>query len=222
MKQWINNDWNDFFATEFEKEYFKKLSDFINNEYNTRTIYPPKGNVFNAFRYTPLANIKVVILGQDPYHEKGQAHGLSFSTPEGNPIPRSLANIYKEIDDEYGCGIPTSGCLINWAKQGVFLLNTVLTVRDGQANSHANKGWETFTDNVIKEINKQNQPIVFLLWGNSAKSKREFLTNKNHLVLTAVHPSPLSANRGFFGCGHFKKANDYLVKNGVKEINWRI
>ena len=221
-KKWINNDWNNFFTTEFEKEYFKQLSKFVENEYNTKVIYPPRGNVFNAFRYTQLQDIKVVILGQDPYHQKGQAHGLAFSTPNGNAIPRSLINIYKEIDDEYKCGMPQSGCLIKWAKQGVFLLNTVLTVEDSTPNSHANQGWEIFTDNVIKEIDKQEQPIVFLLWGNSAKQKKELLTNKNHLVLTTVHPSPLSASRGFFGCGHFKKANEFLRNNNIDEIDWKI
>ena len=166
--------------------------------------------------------MKVVILGQDPYHEEGQAHGLAFSTPEGHPIPRSLKNIFKEIESEYGYPIPDSGCLESWAKQGVFLLNTVLTVEEGNANSHSKCGWQTFTDNVIKILNNQKQPIVFLLWGKQAELKKELITNPNHLVLISAHPSPFSARRGFFGSNHFKLANEFLKENNLEEINWKI
>ena len=164
----IGNDWDEALKAEFKKEYFIKIMDFVDKEYSTKTIYPPHEEIFNAFKFTPLSNVKVVILGQDPYHEAGQAHGLAFSTPDGRPIPRSLKNIFKEINAEYGYPIPESGCLEKWAKQGVFLLNTVLTVEDGNANSHSKCGWQTFTDNVIEILNKQNQPIVFLLWGKQA------------------------------------------------------
>ncbi|MGN0177239.1 MAG: uracil-DNA glycosylase [Methanobrevibacter sp.] len=218
----INNDWDLVLKDEFEKDYFLKIKEFIKKEYNTKTIYPPFEDVFNAFKLTPLSNVKVVILGQDPYHEEGQAHGLSFSTPEGRPIPRSLKNIFKEISSEYSYSIPESGCLEKWAKQGVFLLNTVLTVEKGNANSHSKCGWQTFTDNVINILNKQKQPIVFLLWGKQAEKKKELITNHNHLVLITSHPSPFSARRGFFGCNHFKLANEFLKENNIDEINWQL
>ncbi len=218
----IGNDWDLALKEEFEKEYFQKIMEFIDEEYNTKTVYPPYDEIFNAFKLTPLSNVKVVVLGQDPYHEEGQAHGLAFSTPEGRPIPRSLKNIFKEINAEYGYPIPQSGCLESWANQGVFLLNTVLTVEDGNANSHSKCGWQTFTDNVIGILNNQNQPIVFLLWGKQAEKKKELITNPNHLVLITSHPSPFSARRGFLGCGHFKLANEYLAKNNIDEINWRL
>ena len=218
----IDNDWDLALKEEFEKEYFQKIIEFIDGEYNTKTVYPPYDEIFNAFKLTPLSNVKVVILGQDPYHEEGQAHGLAFSTPEGRPIPRSLKNIFKEINAEYGYPIPQSGCLESWANQGVFLLNTVLTVEDGNANSHSKCGWQTFTDNVIRILNNKNQPIVFLLWGKQAEKKKELITNPNHLVLITSHPSPFSARRGFLGCGHFKLANEYLAKNNIDEINWRL
>lgn len=195
---------------------------FIEDEYANKTIYPPQDEIFNAFKLTQLSDIKVVILGQDPYHEENQAHGLAFSTPDGNPIPRSLSNIFKEINSEYGYEIPSSGCLEKWAKQGVFLLNTVLTVEKSNANSHSKCGWQNFTDNVIKEINKQNQPIVFMLWGKQAEKKKELLNNPNHTVLVTSHPSPFSARRGFMGCNHFKKANEFLKENNVDEINWKL
>ena len=218
----IGNDWDEALKAEFKKEYFIKIMDFVDKEYSTKTIYPPHEEIFNAFKFTPLSNVKVVILGQDPYHEAGQAHGLAFSTPDGRPIPRSLKNIFKEINAEYGYPIPESGCLEKWAKQGVFLLNTVLTVEDGNANSHSKCGWQTFTDNVIEILNKQNQPIVFLLWGKQAERKKELITNPNHLVLITSHPSPFSARRGFLGCNHFKLANEFLKENNKEEIDWNL
>ena len=218
----IGNDWDSALGDEFKKEYFIKIMDFVDEEYSTKTVYPPYDEIFNAFKLTPLGNVKVVILGQDPYHEKGQAHGLAFSTPEGRPIPRSLKNIFKEINAEYGYDIPQSGCLESWAKQGVFLLNTVLTVEDGNANSHSKCGWQTFTDNVIGILNEQSQPIVFLLWGKQAEKKKELITNPNHLVLVTSHPSPFSARRGFLGSNHFALANEFLRDNGKEEINWEL
>ena len=218
----IGNEWDFALKEEFEKDYFLKIMDFIDEEYRIKTIYPPHDEIFNAFKLTPIDKVKVVILGQDPYHEEGQAHGLAFSTPEGRPIPRSLKNIFKEINAEYGCPIPDSGCLEPWAEQGVFLLNTVLTVEDGNANSHSKCGWQTFTDNVIKILNQQNQHIVFLLWGKQAEKKKELITNPNHLVLITSHPSPFSARRGFLGCNHFRLANEYLKENDIDEIYWEL
>ena len=218
----IGNDWDLVLKDEFEKDYFLDIKEFINDEYSTKTIYPPYEEIFNAFKLTPLNNVKVVILGQDPYHESGQAHGLAFSTPEGRPIPRSLKNIFKEINNEYDYPIPESGCLEKWAQQGVFLLNTVLTVEDGNANSHSKCGWQTFTDEVINILNNQDQPIVFMLWGKQAEKKKELITNNNHLVLITSHPSPFSARRGFLGCNHFRLANDFLKQNCKKEIDWRL
>ena len=218
----IGNDWDLALKDEFEKDYFLKIMEFVDGEYSSKTVYPPYGEIFNAFKMTPLDNVKVVILGQDPYHEKGQAHGLAFSTPEGRPIPRSLKNIFKEINNEYGYPIPESGCLEKWAKQGVFLLNTVLTVEEGNANSHSKCGWQTFTDNVIRLLNKQENPIVFMLWGKQAEKKRELITNPEHLVLITSHPSPFSARRGFFGCNHFKNANEFLKEKELEEIDWSL
>lgn len=218
----IGNNWDNLLKDEFEKDYFKKICEFIDEEYNTKTIYPPYDEIFNAFKLTPPENVKVVILGQDPYHEVGQAHGLAFSTPEGRPIPRSLKNIFKEIAEEYDYPIPESGCLEKWAKQGVFLLNTVLTVEEGNANSHSDCGWQTFTNNVIEILDLQNQPIVFLLWGKQAEKKKELIKNPNHLVLITSHPSPFSARRGFFGCNHFKLANEFLKSNDMDEIDWKL
>lgn len=218
----IGNDWDLILKDEFEKDYFLKIKDFVNEQYQTKTVYPPYDEIFNAFKLTPPECVKVVILGQDPYHEKGQAHGLAFSTPENRPIPRSLKNIFKEINAEYDYPIPESGCLESWAKQGVFLLNTVLTVEAGNANSHSKCGWQTFTDNVIKILNNTSQPIVFLLWGKQAEKKKELITNQNHMVLITSHPSPFSARRGFLGCNHFKLANEYLADNGLDEINWQL
>ncbi len=218
----IGNDWDLVLGEEFEKDYFLNIKEFIDSEYNSKTIYPPYDEIFNAFKLTPLGNVKVVILGQDPYHEPGQAHGLAFSTPEGRPIPRSLKNIFKEINEEYGYPIPESGCLEAWAKQGVFLLNTVLTVEKSNANSHSKCGWQTFTDNVIKILNNQKEPVVFLLWGKQAEKKKELITNPNHLVLVTSHPSPFSARRGFFGSNHFKMANEFLKENKKEEIDWKL
>lgn len=218
----INNDWDLALEEEFKKDYFLKIIDFIDEEYNTKTIYPPYEDIFNAFKLTPLSNVKVVILGQDPYHEKGQAHGLAFSTPDGRPIPRSLKNIFKEVNAEFDYPIPQSGCLEKWAEQGVFLLNTVLTVEEGKANSHSDCGWQTFTDNVIKILNNQKQAIVFLLWGKQAEKKKELITNPNHLVLITSHPSPFSARRGFLGSNHFILANEFLKENYIKEIDWNL
>ncbi len=218
----IGNDWDSALKDEFKKDYFLKIMEFVDGEYASKTVYPPYDDIFNAFKFTPLADVKVVILGQDPYHEEGQAHGLAFSTPAGRPIPRSLKNIFKEISAEYDCPIPESGCLESWAKQGVFLLNTVLTVEQGNANSHSECGWQTFTDNVIEILNSQEQPIVFMLWGKQAEKKKELLTNPNHLVLVTSHPSPFSARRGFLGCNHFRLANEFLSENSLDEIDWNL
>ncbi len=218
----IGNEWDLVLEDEFKKEYFIKIKDFVDSEYESKIIYPPYEEIFNAFKLTSIENVKVVILGQDPYHEAGQAHGLAFSTPDGRPIPRSLKNIFKEINSEYGYPIPESGCLETWAQQGVFLLNTVLTVEDGNANSHSKCGWQTFTDNVIKLLNEQSQPIVFMLWGKQAEKKKELITNPNHLILITSHPSPFSARRGFLGSNHFKLANEFLTDNNLDEIDWRL
>jgi len=222
MVSMIGNDWDSALEDEFKKDYFLKIMEFIDSEYASKTIYPPYDDIFNAFKFTPLGDVKVVILGQDPYHEEGQAHGLAFSTPKDRPIPRSLKNIFKEISAEYDYPIPDSGCLESWAKQGVFLLNTVLTVEEGNANSHSECGWQTFTDNVIEILNNQEQPIVFMLWGKQAEKKKELLTNPDHLVLVTSHPSPFSARRGFLGCNHFTKANEFLAENSLDEIDWNL
>ncbi|MBO4374349.1 MAG: uracil-DNA glycosylase [Lachnospiraceae bacterium] len=218
----LTGDWLDSLSGEFKKPYYRELYAFVKHEYDTQTVYPPSGDIFNALHYTPLKNVKAVILGQDPYHEPGQAHGLAFSVKPGVAVPPSLKNIYKELNAELGCRIPNNGYLKKWADEGVLLLNSVLTVREGQAASHQKKGWETFTDAVIREVNKKDQPVVFMLWGRYAKDKADFLDNKNHLVLAAAHPSPLSANSGFFGCGHFCACNRFLEENGEKPIDWQI
>lgn len=216
------NNWKDSLINEYNSEYYKELTAFLKNEYSTKVIYPPATEIFNALKYTPLSRVKAVILGQDPYHEPNQAHGLCFSVLPGNPAPPSLENIYKELKDDCGCYIPNNGYLKKWADQGVLLLNTVLTVRAHAANSHAGHGWERFTDAVIKAVNEENRPIVFLLWGSPAQKKAAFLNNPNHLILKAPHPSPLSAYRGFFGCKHFSKANEFLTSNGYTPIDWQI
>ena len=218
----ISNDWLPALKEEFGKEYYKKLFEFVKEEYSTHVVYPPSDDIFNALHLTPLGDVKVLILGQDPYHEPGQAHGLCFSVRPGVEIPPSLENIYKEIHDDLGLPIPRSGCLIPWAKQGVLLLNTVLTVRAHRAGSHRGLGWEQFTDATIRILNAQDRPIVYLLWGRPAGEKAAMLNNPKQLVLTAPHPSPLSAYRGFFGCRHFSKANDFLVRNGEEPIDWRL
>ena len=213
--------WKEWLEEEWKKPYFKELSAFLHNEYKTKDIYPPKEKVFTAFNVCTYDDIKVVILGQDPYHQRGQAHGLCFSVSPGVQIPPSLLNIYKEINSDVGCDIPNNGYLLPWAKQGVFLLNTVMSVEDSKPKSHANKGWEIFTDNVIKKINEKDNPVVFLLWGRDARNKANMISEK-HLVLEAAHPSPLSAYNGFFGCKHFSKTNEFLKNNGRGEINWQI
>ena len=219
----INNDWLDALKGEFKKPYYKKLFETVNEEYRTRQIFPPADDIFNAFHFTPLREVKVLILGQDPYHNEHQAHGLSFSVlPEQTEIPPSLQNIYQELHDDLGCYIPNNGYLEKWARQGVLMLNTVLTVRAHQANSHQGKGWEQFTDAVIQAVNAQDRPIVYMLWGRPAQSKIPMLTNPNHLILKAPHPSPLSAYRGFFGCKHFSQANAFLKEHGISPIDWQI
>ncbi|MBE5922687.1 MAG: uracil-DNA glycosylase [Lachnospiraceae bacterium] len=218
----ISNDWLLPLEEEFEKPYYNKLYKKVAEEYRQTQIFPPKEDIFNAFHMTPLKDVKAVILGQDPYHGEGQAHGLCFSVKPEVEIPPSLVNIYKELQSDLGCTIPNHGYLVEWAEQGVLLLNTVLTVRAHQANSHKGIGWEEFTDAAIRILNAQDRPIVFLLWGRPAQMKKVMLTNKNHLVLETVHPSPLSAYRGFFGCKHFSKTNQFLEEHGVAPINWQI
>ena len=207
---------------ESKKKYYIDLKSFVDKEYESKVIYPERKNIFFALEKTPYENVKVVILGQDPYHGEGEAHGLSFSVCPGVKIPPSLKNIYKELNTEYGCYIPNNGYLVKWAEQGVLLLNSVLTVEKDTPASHKGKGWEQFTDKVIEEINKKDEPVVFMLWGNFAKSKADLLTNPKHLVLESAHPSPFSARNGFFGNNHFKLANEFLEKNGIKPIDWQI
>lgn len=218
----ISNDWLEPLSPEFKKPYYAKLYKKIKEEYSTRRIYPPADDIFNAFALTPLCEVKVVILGQDPYHGEGQAHGLCFSVKPEVETPPSLVNIYQELHDDLGCYIPNNGYLTKWAKQGVLLLNTVLTVRAHQANSHRGIGWEEFTDAAIRILNEQDRPMVFMLWGRPAQMKKEMLDNPRHLILEAPHPSPLSAFRGFFGCGHFSQANRFLKQNGLDPIDWQI
>ena len=218
----ITNDWLDAIQPEFSKTYYRDLFEFVKDEYSKVVVYPPSDDIFNAFHFTPLNEVKVVILGQDPYHNDGQANGLCFSVREDIDIPPSLVNIYKELHSDLGCYIPDNGCLEKWAKQGVFLLNTVLTVRAHQAFSHRGIGWEQFTDAVIQTLNDQDRPIVYLLWGRPAQMKKAMLNNPKQLVLTAAHPSPLSASRGFFGCRHFSQTNEFLEKNGLAPIDWQI
>ena len=218
----INGDWREALKDEFKKDYYKQLFEKVNEEYRTRLIFPPANDIFNAFHLTPLKDVKVVILGQDPYHGNNQAHGLCFSVKPEVEIPPSLVNIYKELHDDLGCTIPDHGYLVKWAKQGVLMLNTVLTVRAHQANSHRGIGWEQFTDAAIQILNEQDRPIVFLLWGRPAQMKHSMLNNPNHLVLEAPHPSPLSAYRGFFGCRHFSQANAFLEAHGIAPIDWQI
>lgn len=218
----ISNDWAPVLREEYGKPYYRDLYQFVREEYRKNTIYPPADDIFNAFHLTPLSRVKVVIIGQDPYHEPGQAHGLCFSVQKGVDIPPSLQNIYKELNSDIGFEIPNHGCLTSWAEQGVLLLNAVLTVRAHAAASHQNKGWETFTDAVIRAVNDVDRPVVFMLWGGFARSKKAMLTNPKHLVLEAPHPSPLSAYRGFFGCKHFSQANAFLEKNGVEPVDWTI
>ena len=218
----ISNDWLEPLSGEFKKPYYRKLYNTVKHEYETRRVFPAPDDIFNAFAFTPLSKVKVVILGQDPYHNYGQAHGLSFSVKPDVEIPPSLVNIFQELHDDLGCYIPNNGYLKKWADQGVLLLNTVLTVRAHQANSHQNHGWEQFTDAILSAVNGQDRPIVYMLWGRPAQSKIPMLTNPKHLILKAPHPSPLSAYRGFFGCRHFSQANAFLESRGETPIDWQI
>ena len=218
----IKNDWYDLLKDEFEKDYYKKLRTFLIEEYRHHTIYPNMYDIFNALNFTPYKDVKVVILGQDPYHGPHQAHGLSFSVQPDVKIPPSLVNIYKELHADLGCYIPNNGYLKKWADHGVLLLNTSLTVRAGEANSHRNIGWGTFTDKIIELLNQRQNPIVFILWGNNAISKEKFITNPQHYIIKSVHPSPLSASRGFFGSKPFSKTNAFLIKNNKAPIDWQI
>lgn len=218
----ISNDWLAPLTPEFAKPYYRELYKKVKEEYATHMIFPPSNEVFSAFELTPLADVKVVILGQDPYHNVGQAHGLCFSVKPDVEIPPSLVSIYKELHDDLGCYIPNNGYLVKWAKQGVLMLNTVLTVRAHQANSHRGIGWEEFTNAAIRVLNEQDRPIVFILWGSPAQRKKEMLNNPKHLILEAPHPSPLSAYRGFFGSKPFSQTNAFLEKNGLTPIDWQI
>ena len=216
----IGNDWDGLLGNEFEKDYYLSLREFLKTEYFTQKIYPPMNDIFNALKYTSYEDARVVILGQDPYHGEGKAHGLCFSVKEGIPFPPSLKNIFKELNDSLGIAIPTSGELVGWAKQGVLLLNTTLTVREGLPQSHKGRGWEILTDKIIELMNEKERPVVFMLWGGNARAKKALITNKRHLVLECAHPSPLSAYAGFFGSNHFAKANDYLISMNEKAIDW--
>ena len=218
----IGNKWDEILKEEFKKEYFKNLMDFVNGEYETKTIYPPKENIFEAFKHTDFDNVKVVILGQDPYHGPNQAEGLSFSVSNSVKKPPSLKNIFKELESDLGIQFPELNSLKPWADRGVLLLNAVLTVEEHKPASHAKKGWEIFTDNVIKELNKKEEPIVFILWGNYSKEKKNLITNPVHYVIESVHPSPFSARNGFFGSKPFSKTNEFLKSKGIKEIDWRV
>jgi len=216
----LGNDWDILLKEEFQKEYYLKLREFLKSEYSTRRIYPPMNDIYNALRYTSYKDARVVILGQDPYHGEGQAHGLCFSVKPGVPHPPSLKNIFKEIGEELGYPAPLSGELTGWAKQGVLLLNTTLTVREGSPQSHKGKGWEILTDRIISLMNEKPSPVVFLLWGGNARAKKALITQRRHLVLECAHPSPLSAFAGFFGCRHFIRANEFLKENGLTPIDW--
>ena len=216
----IDNDWDSVLAEEFSSKYYLLLREFLKSEYSNHRIYPHMNDIFNAIRYTSYNDTRVVILGQDPYHGPGQAHGLCFSVRNGIPHPPSLKNIFRELEDEYGITPPENGELIGWAKQGVLLLNTTLTVREGSPLSHKGQGWETLTDSIISKLNSKKAPIVFMLWGSSARSKKALITSPIHLVLECAHPSPLSAYAGFFGCNHFKLANQFLESHNLGTIDW--
>lgn len=218
----LGNDWDDILQDEFNKEYYLNLRKFLDEEYASKVIYPPKQDLYSALRLTPYKDVKVLILGQDPYHEPNQAHGLAFSVNKGIQTPPSLINIYKELHDDLNCYIPNNGYLVPWAKQGVLLLNTVLTVQAHKANSHKGKGWEILTDSIISKLNDKKEPIVFILWGRNARDKRKLITNPKHLIIESAHPSPLSAYNGFFSSKPFSKTNDFLIKNNIKPINWQI
>ncbi|MBQ3420908.1 MAG: uracil-DNA glycosylase [Romboutsia sp.] len=218
----INNDWDELLKDEFKKDYYLKLRSFLIDEYNKNEVFPNKKNIFEALKHTSYKDTKVVILGQDPYHDENQAHGLAFSVQPLVKIPPSLLNIYKELKDDVGCYIPNNGYLMPWADQGVLLLNTALTVRAHEANSHKGKGWEIFTDEIIKLLNERLDPVIFVLWGSNARKKKEYIDESRHYILEAPHPSPLSARRGFFGCKHFSKINEILISLGKPPINWQI
>jgi len=218
----IGNDWDEILANEFNSDYYQKLREFLNNEYSKQLIYPLPQHIYTALKLTSYKDTKVVILGQDPYHEENQAHGLAFSVGKNVAIPPSLMNIYKELHNDIGCKIPGHGYLIDWAKQGVLLLNTVLTVRAHLANSHSGKGWEKLTDAIISKLNDSDKPIVFILWGANARSKKALITSPKHLIIESVHPSPLSAYNGFFGSKPFSKTNSFLISNNLKPIDWQI
>ena len=218
----IGNDWDKVLSPLLNSELYASIRSFLKSEYSTQIIYPPMNDLFNAFKLTPYSSVKVVILGQDPYHGEGQAHGLCFSVKEGVKPPPSLVNIYKEIENDLGIPAPKSGCLTKWATQGVMLLNTTLSVREGKPNSHSKCGWQDFTDEVIRLLSQREEPMVFLLWGANARSKKKLINSKKHLILESVHPSPLSAFNGFFGCKHFSRANDFLINNGIKPIDWNL
>ena len=216
----LNNDWDEILCGEFDKDYYLSLREFLKKEYFSTKVYPPMNDIFNALKLTSYENTRVVILGQDPYHGYGQAHGLCFSVKRGIKNPPSLQNIFKELYSELGISEPECGELTGWAKEGVLLLNTTLTVREGLPQSHKGQGWEILTDRIISKINEKDTPVVFMLWGGNARAKKSLITNKNHLVLECAHPSPLSAYNGFFGCGHFKSANEFLISSGQKPIDW--
>ena len=218
----IGNEWDALLADEFKNDYYLRLRQFLKSEYSTREIYPAAENIFNALKNTSYSDVKAVLLGQDPYHEPGQAHGLCFSVQDGVEPPPSLKNIFAELNSDLGVNIPQSGNLTKWAQHGVLLLNTVLTVRRGAANSHRGMGWEILTDKIISLLNDREKPMVFLLWGSHANAKKPLITNSRHLILSTVHPSPLSAYRGFSGCRHFSKANEFLRQNGLDEIDWSL
>ena len=218
----FNNNWDDILKDEFDKQYYLELREFLIKEYKSHLIYPDKYKIFEALKLTDYEDVKIVILGQDPYHGPNQAHGLAFSVSLGVSIPPSLLNIYKELERDLNFRIPNHGYLVDWSKQGVLLLNTALTVRAGMANSHRGKGWEVFTDQVIRHLSLREKPMVFLLWGKNAAEKEALIDTSKHLVLKAPHPSPLSAHRGFLGCGHFSKANEFLIKNSIAPINWQL
>lgn len=218
----IGNDWDEVIGEEFDKDYYRNLRSFLDQEYAQKTIYPLPRYIYTALRLTPYKDCKVVILGQDPYHEPNQAHGLAFSVSKGVPVPPSLQNIYKELHDDLGCFVPDNGFLIDWAKQGVLLLNAVLTVEAHRANSHKGRGWEQLTDTIIRKVNEKEKPVVFILWGNNARSKKQYISNPIHLVIESSHPSPLSAYNGFFGSRPFSRTNRFLIENGETPIDWQI
>lgn len=220
--QEIDSQWQEALKEEFQKDYYHELMAKVSEAYENNQVFPPANEVFNALNLTPLSQVKAVIIGQDPYHDVGQAHGLCFSVKPGVKVPPSLVNIYKELHDDLGCSIPEDGYLVKWATQGVLMLNTVLTVNAHEANSHKGYGWEKFTDAIISKVNEEDRPIVFLLWGAPAQKKKKLLNNPKHLILEAPHPSPLSVYRGFWGCKHFSKTNEFLVNNGIEPIDWQL